>query len=93
MSLHRINHRETRAIAAAFLFPSEYLILRQPAKACEVVFVKNGTETVLFAGKRWPARHAFRAFLNSIPYENTPAFVRKESGAIVEVSQEKRATV
>ena len=66
--------------------PSEYLLLRQPTKVCEVVFVKNGIETVLFAGKRWPARHAFRDIRNSVPYENTPAFVRKITGTIVPIT-------
>ena len=92
-SINRVNRSKTRALAAAFPFPSEYLILRQPTRFCEVVFVKDGAETVLFSGKRWPARHAFRAFLNSIPYENTRAFVRKETGSVVEVEDSERETV
>ncbi len=63
--------------------PSEHLLLRQPGKACEIVFVKNGVEVVLFSGGRWAARRTLAGLRNSIPYEGTPAYCRKVTGAIV----------
>lgn len=72
------------------ILPATYLILRQPGRLAEVAYAKDGVETLLFAGKRWPARRAFAACRLSIPYEGIPAFVRKESGAIVECSGEVR---
>lgn len=63
--------------------PSEYLLLRQPGRLCEVVFIKGGTEHVMFSGKRWPARHYLKALRNGIGYESVPVYVRKESGNIV----------
>ncbi len=63
--------------------PREYLLLRQPGKACEIVFVKNRVEVVLFLGGRWAARRALAALRDSVPYENTPTYCRKSTGTIV----------
>jgi hypothetical protein len=62
--------------------PSEYLILRQPGRVAEVVFVQHGAEHVMFSGKRWDARRSLLRIRQSIGFEHLPVYVRKETGAI-----------
>jgi len=58
--------------------PSEYLLIRQPSKSCEVLFIKETEETVLFSGKRWDARRFLKDFRNQVAYESVRAFCRKK---------------
>ena len=41
----------------SIILPSEYLILRQPSgQPARILHVKDNAETVVFEGKRWPAK-------------------------------------
>lgn len=60
--------------------PPQYLILRQnPGKPCEVVFYDSDkqTEEMKFSGGRWAARRYLRDLMNSIGWENVPAWNEK----------------
>jgi len=63
--------------------PSEYIILRQPAKIAEVVFVKNGIESILFSGGRVKAKHFLDQLKKSIPYESVRTFNLKKGGKTI----------
>lgn len=65
--------------------PPSYLLLRQPRRVCEVVLVEPGSETILFAGKRWPAKSALHALRLDPKYAVLPAFCRKITGNLVEL--------
>jgi len=60
--------------------PNEYLLLRHPQKVCEVVFTKNGSETVLFAGGRVAAKKFLGVLRCGIAWESVRAFCHKENG-------------
>lgn len=67
--------------------PNEYLMLRQPKKLAEIVFVKNGTENILFSGGRVAAKKFLSGLRKGIAWESVRAFCHKENcgGSIVEI--------
>jgi hypothetical protein len=71
------------------LLPTEYIMLRQPRRVCEVAFISHGIEEILFAGGRVPAKR-FLAELRAKPeWQGVRAFNHKENGrgSIVEIRE------
>lgn len=63
--------------------PSKYLMLKPAGDVCnntEVVFYDSDkqTRTVLFTGKRWPARRFFRDLRQKPEWKDVPAFNEKK---------------
>ena len=60
--------------------PYEYLLLRQPQKVCEVAFIKNGSDNVLFVGGRVAAKKFLNDLRCGIAWESVRSFCHKENG-------------
>ena len=61
--------------------PAQYLLLTQRSGCpCEVIFYDSDkqTRTVMFSGRRWPARHYLKALRASVGWETVPAYCEKK---------------
>lgn len=67
--------------------PNQYLVIRQPRKACEVALVTAGKpDSVLFSGGRVAAKKFLSAQCLSIGFEHLEVYCLKRSGALVKIS-------
>lgn len=78
----------------SIILPSEYLILRQPSgQPARIFHIKDSAETVVFEGKRWPAKWMMDWLATSGQYGHLRCFNQRKGrrghpGSIVELYAE-----
>ncbi len=76
------------------ILPSEYLILRQPSgQPARILHIKDNAESVVFEGKRWPAKWKMDWLATSSQYGHLRCFNQRKGrrghpGSIVELYAE-----